>query len=107
MNGNQVVVTFNSQLNDLFQSKLLQEEKNHQFEIKIMIVFQKSIIFFSERLIPFKEKVLLSSQESHMIQKAGRFSQMVPTYADTDPDLDPQQRYWQSLLVLLVAVIGR
>ena len=42
-----------------------------------------------------------------MIQKAGRFSQMVPTYADTDPDLDPQQRYWQSLLVLLVAVIGR
>ena len=41
-----MVVTFNSQLNDLFQSKLLQEEKNHQFEIKIMIVFQKSIIFF-------------------------------------------------------------
>ena len=70
-----------------------------------MIVSKK--IFFLERLINFQEKVLISTQESHVIQKAGRFSQMVPTYADTDPDLDPQQRYWQSLLVLLVAVIGR
>ena len=68
-----------------------------------MIVFKEYTIFFQRGSSLLRK----SPRKGHVIQKAGRFSQMVPTYADTDPDLDPQQRYWQSLLVLLVAVIGR
>jgi hypothetical protein len=78
-------------------------KKNHEFEVKIMIVFT----LFQRAFL--RKSPHFNCQESHVIQKASsiRFSQTIPTYAGTDPDLDPQQRYWQSLLVLLVAVIGR